>query len=122
MPSNNTKAEKIIRKLFLKGQEEEQILKALEKQGQLNESTKKLVRHIKYEYKAAQAFKPQQPPRKRIRTFGIALIIFGGSIAAYFSSFDSADLQRGNPAGTGLLVAIVGLIFVFFPDKGLEKW
>jgi|GEM_PF-6520399 hypothetical protein len=120
MLSNHSKAEKIIQKLLLRDQDENQILNTLEKKGLLNERTKQIVHEMNLEFKAAQAFSPRHPPRKRIRTFGIALVTLGVFIIIYFSSFDS--IGRYNPTGYGPWLIIIGLILIFFPDQGLEKW
>ena len=119
---NNIKAEKIIRKLAMRGQDERQILQQLEKRGLLNDSHTEMIRKIIREYRAAQAFLPRQPPRKRIKTFGVILIVSGVFLQWHFKDLDTHGLTRGHPAAYGFWVMIAGIFFFFFPEKALEKW
>jgi len=118
---SDSAAENLIRKLALQGQTESDILTQLEKRDLRTPYTEEIVRKIIREYKAAQAFLPHRAPRNRIRLFGTLLLIIGGGIAVYFSQLPDTGLHRGNPTGLGGLLAIIGLILIFFPEKGTEN-
>lgn len=113
--------EDLILKLILKGESESDIIANLKVLGLVDDLSKDRVESKIREMKAAQAFLPHRPPRKRIRAFGFLLIIMGTLTAYYFWSgaFNSAGGR--DPSGYAFLLIVIGFILVIWPEKGIEK-
>lgn len=113
--------DQIILKLLLKGQSETEIIAHLQAHGMIDEVSKYRVQDKVREMRAAQAFLPRHPPRKRIRLFAVLLIILGGSVT-YFFWVNSLSIGGGsNPSGYAFWLIVIGVVLFLWPDKGTER-
>lgn len=110
--------EAIILKLLLKGQSEADITEYLEKKGLLNGRNRVLIESKVREMKAAQAFLPSRPAKKRIRIYAILLILVGCFVTYLFWGSPVSAPRRYNPGGYAILLIIIGFILLIWPDKG----
>ncbi|NWK57710.1 hypothetical protein HW115_18980 [Verrucomicrobiaceae bacterium N1E253] len=113
--------DEVILKLLLKGQSEQDILAYLKKHGMVDDISIYRVRDKVLEMKAAQAFLPSKPPKKRIRSFALLLIIIGASVAYYFKDLPYNPPMKGHPAAAGSIIMIIGVVLFIWPSKGVER-
>ena len=114
--------EEIIMKLVLKGESESDIMDYLRKNDMLDQTSIYRVQKKIREVRAAEAFQPVHPPRRKIRIYGIFLIVIAITIMTVFSSSSVGGAGRYHPSGYAFWVLIAGIILVIWPDKGVEKF
>ena len=113
--------EQIILKLILKGQTEQEIISYLKEHGLIDAFSIYNVQSKIREMKAAQAFLPRHPPKKRIRTYAIFLILIGSSVTYYSLGSSLSTSGRSSPAGYAFWLIVIGIILFVWPDKGTEQ-
>ena len=111
----------IILKLILKGQDEADIIRYLEKHDMVDHISIYRVRSKIREMKAAQAFLPRHPPKKRIRVFAVFLMLIGCLVTYYSLDSPLSTSGRSSPAGYAFLLIVIGFVLFIWPDKGTEQ-
>lgn len=113
--------EDIILKLILKGQDESEILDHLKKHDMIDDLSVYRVQSKIREMRAARNFLPRRPPRIRIRFFGLVLIFLGAAVTYFFADSSIRGFEKYNPSGAALMLIVIGVILVIWPDKGTES-
>ena len=107
--------------LVLKGQDESAIIAFLKEHNMLDETSIYRVQKKIREVKVAEVFQPHHPPTRKIRIYGVFLIVIAVAVMVLFSGSSSIGGSRYHPSGYAFLILIAGIILVVWPDKGVEK-
>ena len=111
----------IILELVSEGKTDEEILEHVQQHIKLDAKSLEVVQGKINEVRAALAFQPAHPPRRKIRIYGIVLVIIAIVVIGYFADSKLHYVGRYNPSGYALLILIIGIVLVIWPDKGSEK-
>lgn len=115
--------EDIIEELVLKGEGEAEILDYLQRQGMFDSSSIERVQSKIIEVKTGMHYRPAHAPLKKIRLYGIFLMIIGiGVIVLFAGTSLDISLRRYDPRGGAFIITVIGLILVIWPDKGVDDF
>ena len=114
--------EEIIMKLVLKGESESDIMDYLREHDILDQTSIYRVQKKSKEVRAAEAFQPRHPPTRKIRIYGIFLIIIAITVMVIFSDSSGGGSRRYHPSGYAFWILIAGIILVIWPHKGVDKF
>ena len=112
----------IILELVSEGKTDEEILEQVQQLTKLDAKSLETVQGKINEVRAARAFQPAHPPLKRIRLYGIVLMIVAVVILGYFAESGLHYVGRYNPSGYAFVILVIGFVLIVWPDKGLDKY